>query len=154
MKKFIIIFIFSFFISCKTEKSISNISCHGKVSVQYDRIKREDRNKPKANKNINGCTVYFINEYDDQIEAYVGGKLKFEKYLKISDSSDSLENYFAFGYAENTEMPILKIKSKTQNTCFDIQIEKKYKLIYVFLSRSGKWTVRYSNLIYNLSAST
>ena len=124
------------------------MSCGGKVSVQYDRIKAEDRNKPKASKNINGCTVYFINEFDDEIEAYVDGKLKFEKYLKISGSSDSLENYFAFGYAENTEMPILKIKSKTQNTCFDIQIEKKYKLIYVFLSRSGKWIVRFSNLIY------
>ncbi|WP_339921158.1 hypothetical protein [uncultured Flavobacterium sp.] len=148
MKKFIVVFLLCFFISCKTEKSISNISCDGKVSVQYDRIKPEDRNKPKANKNINGCTVYFINEYDNQIEAYVDGKLKFEKYLKISDSSDSLENYFAFGYAENTEIPILKIKSKSQNTCFDIQIEKKYKLIYVFLSRNGKWTVRFSNIIY------
>lgn len=148
MKKFIVVFLLCFFISCKTEKSISNISCDGKVSVQYDRNKPEDRNKPKANKNINGCTVYFINEYDNQIEAYVDGKLKFEKYLKISDSSDSLENYFAFGYAENTEIPILKIKSKSQNTCFDIQIEKKYKLIYVFLSRNGKWTVRFSNIIY------
>lgn len=148
MKKFIVVFLLCFFISCKTEKSISNISCDGKVSVQYDRIKPEDRNKPKANKNINGCTVYFINEYDNQIEAYVDGKLKFEKYLKISDSSGSLENYFAFGYAENTEIPILKIKSKSQNTCFDIQIEKKYKLIYVFLSRNGKWTVRFSNIIY------
>ncbi len=148
MKKFILIFLLFFFISCKTEKSINNLSCGGKVSVQYDRIKAEDRNKPKADKNVNGCTIYFINEFDDEIEAYVDGKLKFEKYLKISGGSDSLENYFAFGYAENTEMPILKIKSKTQNTCFDIQVEKKYKLIYVFLSRDGKWTVRFSNIIY------
>ena len=148
MKKFIAIFIFSFFISCKTEKTISNVSCSGKVLVQFERIKTEDSNKQKADKNINGCTVYFINEYDDQIEAYVNGKLEFEKYVKVNGSSDSLENYFTFGYSVNSEMPILKIQSNTQNTCFDIQIEKKYKVIYIFLSRTGKWTVRFSNIIY------
>ena len=148
MKKFIAIFIFSFIISCKTEKTISNVSCSGKVLVQYDRTKTEDSNKQKADKNINGCTVYFINEYDDQIEAYVNEKLEFEKYVKVNGSSDSLENHFTFGYSGNSEMPILKIQSKTQNTCFDIQIEKKYKVIYIFLSRTGKWTVRFSNIIY------
>jgi len=124
MKKFIGILIFSFFICCKTEKSINNVSCGGKVSVQYERIKSENRNKPKADKNVNGCIVYFINEYDDKIECYVKENLVFDKHLKISGSSDDLDNYFAFGYKENSKMPILKIKSITQNTCFDIQIEK------------------------------
>jgi len=148
MKQFIILLVIFLSISCKTEKAIKNVCCGGNVAIQYDRIKWEDRNKPKAKKSTEGCIVYFINEYDDQIEAYVNGKLSFDKYIKLDGSSDHLENYFSFGYHNNPIMPILKIKSKTQNTCFDIQIKKKYKLIYVFLSRDGKWTVRFSNVTY------
>jgi hypothetical protein len=148
MRKFIAFVCVIFFFGCKTEESINNISCGNKVSVQYDRIKSEDKNKSKARKNFEGCAVYFINQYDDEIEAYVNGKLSFDKHIKIDGSSDKLEYFFAFGCPKKSMMPILKVKSKTQNTCFDIQIKKKYKIIYVFLSREGKWIVRFSNIFY------
>jgi len=135
-------------LSCKTRQADSNISCGGKVTIQYERNNEENKNKPKANKNIQGSIVYFVNEYDDDIEVYVDDKLYFEKHIKIDAGSDSLDEYFGVGYQHTTKLPILKVKSKTQNTCFDIEMNKEYKLIYVFLSRDGKWIVRFSNVYY------
>ncbi|WP_289034636.1 hypothetical protein [uncultured Flavobacterium sp.] len=137
----------SLFLSCKpSEKVISNISCSGTVTLQYDKIKRADRDKPLAEKNLDAFTVYFLNEYKDSIQAYVNNKLYYEKNL--DGNFENLNENFGYNYSKDVNIPVLKIVSKTKNTCFDIGIDKNYKIIYVFLSDDGKWTVRFSNIFY------
>ncbi|MDO8316250.1 MAG: hypothetical protein Q7T12_01875 [Flavobacterium sp.] len=136
-------------LGCKThEKTIKNISCSGEVILQYDRIKYSDRNKPKAHKNLETFTVYFLSEYKDSIQGYVNEKLIYENYINQRDSDDDNNKYFNYNYSKDTKIPILKIRLVNKLTCFDIQIDKRYKLIYVWLDRNEKWLVRFSNIYY------
>jgi hypothetical protein len=116
--------------------------------LQYDKIKNSDKGKPIAKNELKAFTVYFLNEFNDSIKGFVNNKLYFDKFLKITGSNDNLNNYFGYNYSKDINIPNLKIVSKTKNTCFDIEIDKRYKLVYVFLSKEGKWTVRFSNIYY------
>jgi len=130
------------------EKVINNITCPGQVTLQYDIVKKSDKGKPIAKKGLNAFTVYFINEFNDSIQGYVNDKLYYDKYLKTSSNSDNLNESFGYNYSKDKKAPILKLISKTKKTCFDIEIDKKYKLVYVFITNEGKWTVRFSNIYY------
>ena len=57
------------------EKVINNITCPGQVTLQYDIVKKSDKGKPIAKKDLNAFTVYFINEFNDSIQSYVNDKL-------------------------------------------------------------------------------
>lgn len=134
--------------SCKAQvKTLPSISCKENVTIQYEKNKFNDRKKPHADKMLNAFTVYFINEYKDSIQAFVNDKLYYDKYLKIEGGDDRLNEYFGYNYSKDSKTPILKVISKTNNSCFDILIDKKYKLIYVFRV-NGKWIVRFSNIYY------
>lgn len=130
------------------EKVLKNISCPGEITLQYDKIKRSDKGKPIAKKDLQAFTVYFINEFNDSIQGYVNNKIQYDKYLKINGNSDKLNDFFGYNYSKDEKTPVLKLISKTKNTCFDIEINKRYKLIYVFITNEGKWTVRFSNIYY------
>jgi hypothetical protein len=143
------IFLFIVILGCASkERTIKNISCLGEVTLQYDKIKNSDKGKPIAKNELKAFTVYFLNEFNDSIKGFVNNKLYFDKFLKITGSNDNLNNYFGYNYSKDINIPNLKIVSKTKNTCFDIEIDKRYKLVYVFLSKEGKWTVRFSNIYY------
>lgn len=151
MKNKIYIFNFTFLIlfGCVSqEKLIKNISCEGNIVLQYDKIKRNDLGKPLANKNLNAFNVYFIGDFNDSIQSYVNNKLYFENFLQTNNNSDKITNGFGYNYSKDSKIPVLKIISKSKKTCFDLEVNKKYKLIYVFISNEGKWTVRFSNIYY------
>lgn len=130
------------------EKVIKNITCLGEVTLQYDKIKRSDKGKPIAKKDLQAFMVYFLYDFNDTIQGYVNNELKYEKFLKLDGSSDIHNDYFGYNYSKDQKTPILKIISKNKKTCFDIKIDKKYKLIYVFIDEKGKWAVRFSNIYY------
>jgi hypothetical protein len=130
------------------EKVIKNINCSGEVVLQYDKIKKSDKGKPIANKDLKAFTVYFINDFNDSIQGYVNDRLCYDKYLKINSNSDNLKDSFGYNYSKDEKTPVLKVISKTKKICFDIEINKKYKLIYVFITNENKWTVRFSNIYY------
>lgn len=145
---FISLFIIQMFLGCSLKsKVIKNISCKGNLNIQYDKNKTNN-SYPLADKKLKAFTVYFLNNFKDSIHAYVNNKLYFNKYLNLNGDSDDLKNYFGYSYLKDSNIPILKIESKSRNSCFDIEINKKYKLIYVFLSEDGIWTVRFSNKYY------
>jgi hypothetical protein len=145
---FLFVLVLTMFVSCKPqEKVIKNISCAGTVTIQYDKVKISDRGKPIANKNLSSFTVYFLSTYKDTIQGEVNGKIMFEKYLSHDEDLHNLNDYFVYSYLNDTEIPILKITSKTDGSCFDIPIDKEYKLIYVFYTNK-KWIVRFSNIYY------
>ena len=143
-----VLIISSIIVNCSSKsRMINNVSCKGLVNLQYD-INKNGNGYPLANKNSNAFTVYFLNDFKDSIQGFVNNKLYYNKYLKLDGKSDNMKDYFGYNYSKDITTPILKIESKSRNICFDIEIDKKYKLIYVFLSEDGKWTVRFSNLYY------
>jgi len=144
---FLIVILLSIF-GCKPqEKIVENITCDGKISLQYDRIKIGDEDKPIAKKNSQSVTIYFLSSYNDSIQGFINKHLLYDKFLKQDDNSHNLSENFVYDYSKDSGLPILKIVSKTDDTCFDISIDKKYKLVYVF-KNDGKWIVRFSNIYY------
>ena len=145
----VIIVILTIAVGCKSlDRLVSNISCSGEITVQYDRIKPSDKDKPKADKDLDAFIVYFLSDFNDSIRAYVNDKIVFDQQVEIGADSHSLENFFGYNYSKDSSVPILKVVSLTREICFDIPIDKDYKLLYVFLNDDGEWTVRFSNIYY------
>lgn len=139
-----IIIISTIFIGCKTQNIITeSISCKSNYTTQYDN--KRDNYYPLADKNMMSTTVYFIDEYEDNIKCYINEELVFEKHVRIYPNSDRLHDNFICRISKEKTLPTIKIESTTQNTCIDLKVNKKYKLIYVYLSRNGEWIVRFSN---------
>jgi hypothetical protein len=135
--------------SCKISKKITeNLSCEGNIEIQYDNSKLLGNDNPKADKKLDGFQVIFLSDFDENIKAYVNEKLIFDEYVKIGTESHSIENTFGYSYKSDKKSPILKVESIEKGTCFDIEIDKKYKIIYLFIDEKGKWIVRFSNEYY------
>jgi hypothetical protein len=129
-------------------KVIKNITCPGEVTIQYEKIKKSDKGKTFAKKDLKNFMVYFLYDFNDTIQCYVNDNLQYEKFLKLDGSSDKHNDYFGYDYSKEQKNPILKIISKNKKTCFDIEIDKKYKIIYIYIDDKGKWTIRFSNIYY------
>ncbi|RBP27045.1 MULTISPECIES: hypothetical protein [Flavobacteriaceae] len=135
--------------SCKvSEKIAENISCDGNIEIQYDRTKLFGNDNPKADKKLDAFQVIFLSDFDENIKAYVNDKLVFNEFVKIGANSHSIENTFGYNYKSDLKTPILKVESIEKGTCFDIEINKNYKVIYLFIDKNGKWIVRFSNEYY------
>jgi hypothetical protein len=116
-----------------TRDIIKNINCSGEVVLQYDKIKKSDKGKPIANKDLKAFTVYFINDFNDSIQGYVNDRLCYDKYLKINSNSDNLKDSFGYNYSKDEKTPVLKVISKTKKICFDIEINKKVRMSEYFI---------------------
>ena len=151
MNRFYIILISLLFSvsSCKvSEKITENISCGGNKTVQYDKTKLFDNHNPKADRKLDAFQVIFLSDFDENIKAYVNEKLVFNEYVKRGTDSHSIENTFGYNYKTDSKLPILKVESIEKGTCVDFEINKKYKIIYLFIDENGKWIVRFSNEYY------
>jgi len=133
---------------CKSqEKIVRSITCGSNVSLQYDKIKKQDKGKPIAKRGLQSVSIYFLSNYNDSLQGFINDKILYDKFLQQDDNSHNLNENFSYNYSKDLKLPILKIVSKTDNVCFDISIDKKYKLIYVFKNDLG-WIVRFSNVYY------
>ena len=56
-----------------------------------------------------------------------------------------VENLFKFLLAEKNSFIF---ESVEKGTCVEFEINKKYKIIYLFIDENGKWIVRFSNEYY------
>jgi hypothetical protein len=131
-------------LGCKAkEKVVESIACKNSYTIQYDN--KRDNYYPLAPKNMKSTTVYFIDEYDDDIKGFINEEQVFNQHVKMSGNEDGLSYNFICKISDKEALPTIKIESTTQNTCFDFKVDKKYKLVYVYLSRNGKWTIRFSN---------
>lgn len=151
MNRILIIFITLMFSvsSCKiSEKIAENLSCDGNIEIQYDRTKLFGNDNPRADRKLDAFQVVFLSDFDENIKAYVNDKLVFDEYVKIGTESHSIENTFGYNYESDLKLPILKVESIEKGTCFDIEINKKFKIIYLFIDKDGKWVVRFSNEYY------
>ncbi|QYS85996.1 hypothetical protein JJC03_13280 [Flavobacterium oreochromis] len=135
-------------ISCSpTQQTIKSISCNNSITIQYDKPLKSQKISSEDIKK-QGFVVIFLQSFNDSIKAFVNNKIYYDKFLKTASNSDNHTNYFGYSYKNDKIVPILKIESISKKSCFDLQINKKYKRIYVFLSDEGNWTVRFSNNYY------
>lgn len=160
MKKtiYILFLIILSFYGCKPkEKLTKNISCGGKIKLQYEWLDwdKEDKHHVVADRYFKGgFTVYFVSDFKDSLKYYVNNDFRSEMFVDRNEN-DEVGNYgFSFG-KKGDPIPTLKIESVNKKTCFDIKLKRKYPIIYVWLNKNGEWTIRFSNFIHsdNLKAS-
>lgn len=146
--KYLFFLLLTVIISCKpTERFTNNISCGGKLIIQYDGINYKRNTKPTITKDSKIITVIFLSEYKDSIRGYVDNKLTYNEFVDQRDYNDSNNYNFSKPYPKNST-PKIKIESTTQKTCFDIEVDKRYSFVYVWLLEKEKWQIRFSNSYY------
>tara|TARA_R110002096_G_scaffold421590_1_gene627438 strand:+ start:310 stop:771 length:462 start_codon:yes stop_codon:yes gene_type:complete len=150
MKKYFLIIVVALVtVGCRSQDGvIKSISCESNIDVQYEKADAQSRKEGLvADKNLESFIVYFLYDFDGQMKGYVNNELLFDEYIKTDEVTDKTGKYFGYSYAKDQEIPILKIATDKGN-CFDIKIDKDYKLIYVYFSEAEGWTVRFSNIHY------
>ncbi len=137
-------------VGCKSqEKVIKSISCKDDVTVQYERTNAEAKREGLvADEKQESFVVYFLHDFDDRVKGFVNDELLFDDKILTNEVTSDTEKYFGYSYAKDKETPVLRISIDEKDKCFDIKIDKKYKLIYVFLTENNKWIVRFSNTHY------
>ena len=148
--KIIIIFATSFLLGCGAQETVVNsISCNENITVQYDKVSfRAKQEGLRTDKNKDSFVVHFLNDFDVNVKGYVNDKLLFNERVTTRQSTSESGKYFGYNYSKDSINPILKISLLDKDKCFDIEIDKKYKLIYIFLTKNNKWIVRFSNEYY------
>ncbi|PDS26332.1 hypothetical protein B0A77_03210 [Flavobacterium branchiophilum] len=138
--------------SCKPKENIvKNVTCGGNLKVEYEwlDLDKEDRNHIVANKYFKGgFTIYFVSEYDDLFKLYVNNEFIIKKEISRTEDDKIFNSGFSFGKAEDS-IPIFKVESINKKSCFDVKLNRKYPILYVWLAENGKWTIRFSNFIHS-----
>lgn len=129
-------------ISCAQQKQLVNsLSCQNKITVQYDNSKAKG---VIAKGNKKSVIVFFMNDFNDKIKGFINGKQRFSGEVLTNEISGKSDKNFVYDYNNDKTLPVLKIE-KESGSCFDIEIKKQYKLIYVFYDSNQGWIVRFSN---------
>lgn len=154
MKKtiYLIFLINLIFFGCKPkEKLVENVSCDGKLKSQYEWLdwNKEDRTHVVANRFFKGgFTIYFVSELKDSLKLYVNSEFRAKLDIDRSENEEELNYAFSFGKAEDS-IPTVKVESESKKTCFDVKLNRKYPIVYVWLDKNGEWTIRFSNFIHS-----
>jgi len=135
--------------SCKPKENIiKSKSCLGEIDFEYEWLKKkkEDRNHVIADRYSKYYAIKFVGEYKDSVSIYLNDNLQNKMYIEKDDNEDEHNYGFTFSHLKN---PILKIESIAKKSCFNIKLDKKYPIIYVWLDKKGKWSIRFSNFYHS-----
>ncbi|WP_131450778.1 hypothetical protein [Flavobacterium subsaxonicum] len=133
---------------CNSAKTnfIYSLTCGTSLEVQHETDKKQGYYKKSKHNDI---TFIFLSEFiNDNIEVFVNDKLFFSKENIVQKTND-LSAYFNYDYSNLDTMPIIKIKSKQNESCCDFVLQKGYRIAYIFYYQE-KWIIRYSNIEYAL----
>lgn len=119
--------------------------CGNTFEVQY--IKKGKYKLSKQERAKNYLTVYFLDEFNDQIKISINEKEVFNKKV-ITDTTkfDTHSAAFTYKLSSANNKYIMKGYSERNKTCFEIPIDTKYRIIY-FYYYQNKWIIRFSNEI-------
>jgi len=112
--------------------------------MQYDKTTSKGVMAKRDQKKV---TVFFLNYFYDSIKVYINGNIKFKDFVLTDTLSGKSDKSFSYDYSDDGKMPIMKVESQN-GSCFEIPINKKYKIVYLFFDDSKKWTIRFSNKYY------
>ncbi|NOJ75343.1 hypothetical protein [Empedobacter stercoris] len=146
MRKFLCLSIFTILVSCQPlniSSKNSNVvgDCSKNVFVKYR--KSSKNHMMVADKSKQTITVFLESYLSGNVQGYIGDELIFSDNVVTEESLGTTGKYFTYDYSKNSSLA--KIKILTEDDCLEINIEKKYKLVYIY-NYEGKWDVIYSNI--------
>jgi len=116
-----------------------------KITIKYDDESRYENVEKGmiADKNKEYVTILLESYFNSQVKGFVGSKLVFNKSIKTEESLGTTYEYFFYNYVKNQKLP--KIRIENEGEVAEIEIIKKYKLIYIY-KHNDNWTIIYSNV--------
>ncbi len=119
--------------------------CGNTFEVQY--IKNGKYLVSKKERAKNYLNIYFLSNFNDQIKININQKEVFNKEV-ITDSTkfDTYSAAFSYKFSSPENKYIMKGYSERNKTCFEIPIDTKYRIIYLYYYQN-KWIIRFSNEI-------
>lgn len=119
--------------------------CGNIFEVQY--IKNGKYLVSKKERAKNYLNIYFLSNFNDQIKININQKDVFNKEV-VTDST-KFDNYpaaFTYKLSSSENKYIMKGYSERNKTCFEVPIDTKYRIIYLYYYQN-KWIIRFSNEI-------
>lgn len=116
--------------------------CSDNVSIQYWKPTKKAKNKRIANKSDQKVTVFLESYFNGIVRGYVAKEKVFSENVVTEESLGTTGKYFIYDYSKDSDLPTIKIL--TENDCLEINIKKKYKLVYIY-NYKERWDVIYSN---------
>lgn len=134
----------SLLLGCKgLSKSDLKSECGNTFEVQY--IKNGKYTLSKQERDKNYIIIYFESKFNDKIKINVNQKEVFNKEIITNDNKpDDFSEAFVYKMNPKEKHFLLKGFSERNKTCFEISINPKYRIIYLFYYQE-KWIVRFSN---------
>ncbi len=125
-------------------------NCSGEVEIQYEKTSREIKQDGlKTDRKMKSVSIEFLNHFDHKVIGYVNGELMFEDTVITDDVTGMSEQYFGYNYSNDDSLPSIKVNIEGVD-CFELEVLKKYKLIYVFLTETNTVIGHCSILKHNL----
>lgn len=149
MRKILYLLIVGVLLNCQPlniSSKYSNLKgdCSKNTSIKYRKIPKSPKEqKLVADKSKQTITVFLESYFSGNVLGYIGNELIFSDNVITEESLGTTEKYFIYDYSKANSLA--KIKILTENDCLEINIEKKYKLVYIYFYK-GKWDVVYSNI--------
>ena len=149
MRKILCLSIFTILISCQPLNISSKNShivgnCSKNVFIQYRKTSKSSKNQTMiADKSKKTITVFLESYFRGNVQGFIEDELFFSDNVVTEESLGTTGKYFIYDYSKNSSLP--KIKILTEDDCLEINIEKKYKIVYIY-NYEGKWDVIYSNI--------
>lgn len=149
MKIYIQALFFLLLISCGSTKieTIKSQECNSSVKVtKYKTGLIPSKGEGTIVEKGNHFYIYFTEGYEnDEIKAYVNGKLLFDETITTDESLGTTEKGFYHKYGEDKSSLVLKITKNGSENCFDIILDKKFRQLFVY-SDNNKWDIIYDNI--------
>lgn len=144
MKNCVYYFLFLFLLNCESvSKSMLFSDCGNTFQVQYDKAGKYLLPKNEINKDY--FLFYFENDFNEKIKITINQKEIYNKEVKTNEKkSDEYSDKFIYNIDPKEKKIILRGYSEKNNTCFELPLNKKYRIIYLYYYQN-QWIIRFSN---------
>lgn len=144
-----LLFLSFLLISCKSQKVIEDNSCKGKTEIHTEWLEKENEtaNHVVVKNPPDYFAINFVGDFNnDSFSIFVNNKL--HSNLNIEEPEEDKAKYVVvISRRIYPEIPLLRIESVKLKKCFDIKLDAKHPLVYIWLD-NDKWIVKYTNF-YN-----
>ncbi|PWN72243.1 hypothetical protein C1631_006490 [Chryseobacterium phosphatilyticum] len=128
---------------CKGYKQLTQKStCGNEFEIQY--IRSGKYLLPQKERDKNYFLIYFESHFNDKIKIKVNQNEIFNKQVITNDKRpDDYSDRIMYKMDGKNEY-IMDIQGIDSNTCLNLTLDKKYRVMYFFYYQN-KWIVRFSN---------
>lgn len=92
--------------------------------------------------------IMFEDGFEDTLNIYCNDSLIGSKFFLTDPSIGTTMSGIEYNYEKERRSPLLKIESVTNNYCLELQVDERYRILYLNHNNDG-WLGVYSNFYHS-----